>query len=171
MWRKRMTLRLSLRQFRIILLQLDAKFGAWSTMLVSVIERSIFWLQFRRMNCFAYWYYNATLYWHMSWYYNDCTGIVDGGNLDWTAMSVWRRVLEVNFFAVVAISKAMLPFLKRSPGSRIVNVSSLAGITGAPGMGPYFASKHAVEGMAKCAREELSHWDIHMSNINPGFMR
>jgi len=38
-------------------------------------------------------------------------------------------------------------------------------------MGPYFASKHAVEGMAKCAREELSHWGIHMSNINPGFMR
>lgn len=95
-------------------------------------------------------------------------------------MNVWRRVFEVNFFGVVAVTKAFLPLLKRSPNSRsvllpfsfvclssvcaiviyfgashclpvlrVVNVSSLAGITGAPGMGPYFASKHAVEGMAK----------------------
>jgi NAD(P)-dependent dehydrogenase (short-subunit alcohol dehydrogenase family) len=86
-------------------------------------------------------------------------------------MRVWRKVLEVNFFAVVAVSKAMLPLLKCSPNSRIVNVSSLAGIIGMPGMGPYCASKHAMEGMSKCVREELSHWSIHLSNINPGFMR
>ena len=50
-------------------------------------------------------------------------------------------------------------------------MSSLAGIGGSPALGAYCASKHAVEGMAKCARQELSHWDIHVSNINPGFMR
>jgi len=45
-------------------------------------------------------------------------GIVDGGNLDWTEMKVWRLVLEVNFFAVVAVAKAMLPLLKKTPGNR-----------------------------------------------------
>jgi NAD(P)-dependent dehydrogenase (short-subunit alcohol dehydrogenase family) len=79
--------------------------------------------------------------------------------------------MEVNFFAVVAVTKAFLPLLRRTPESRVVNVSSLAGITGSPALGPYCASKHAVEGMTKCVREELSHWSIHMSNINPGFMR
>jgi hypothetical protein len=46
------------------------------------------------------------------------TGIVDGGNLDWTEMSVWRRVMEVNFFAVVGVTRVMLPLLKRTPESR-----------------------------------------------------
>ena len=53
----------------------------------------------------------------------------------------------------------------------VVNVSSLAGISGSPALGAYCASKHAVEGMSKCVREELAHWSIHMSNVNPGFMR
>jgi len=98
-------------------------------------------------------------------------GIADGGNLDWTEMNVWRRVMEVNFFAVVAVTKSMLHLLKKTTGSRVVNVSSVAGITGGPALGAYCASKHAVEGMAKCAREELAYWGISMSNINPGFMR
>lgn len=54
---------------------------------------------------------------------------------------------------------------------RIINLSSLAGIIAGPAMGPYCASKHAVEGMAKSLRCELKPWNIHVSNINPGFMR
>lgn len=49
--------------------------------------------------------------------------------------------------------------------------SSLAGILPTPGVGPYCASKHAIEGFTKCVREELRPWSIHVSNINPGFMR
>ena len=45
-------------------------------------------------------------------------GIGDGGNLDWTEMSIWRRVMEVNFFAVVGVTKSMLPLLKKTPDSR-----------------------------------------------------
>ncbi len=53
-------------------------------------------------------------------------------------------------------------------GSRLINVSSLAGLQGSPMMGPYVASKHAVEGFAKCLRSELRPWSIYVANINPG---
>ena len=38
-------------------------------------------------------------------------------------------------------------------------------------MGPYCGTKHAVEGLAKCLRHELGYFNIHVANINPGFMK
>jgi NAD(P)-dependent dehydrogenase (short-subunit alcohol dehydrogenase family) len=105
------------------------------------------------------------------WALVNNAGIADGGALDWTSLEVYRRVMEVNFFGLVATTKAMLPFLKANPGSRIVNLSSVAGLVSGSGIGPYFASKHAVEGLAKGLREELKPWGIHVSNVNPSFMR
>jgi dehydrogenase/reductase SDR family member 9 len=105
------------------------------------------------------------------WALVNNAGIADGGALDWTSLDVYRRVMEVNFFGLVATTKAILPFLKHNPGSRIVNLSSVAGLVSGAGIGPYFASKHAVEGLAKGLREELKPWKIHVSNVNPSFMR
>lgn len=105
------------------------------------------------------------------WALVNNAGIADGGALDWTSLDVYRRVMEVNFFGLVATTKAILPFLKSNPGSRIVNLSSVAGLVSGSGIGPYFASKHAVEGLAKGLREELKPWGIHVSNVNPSFMR
>jgi NAD(P)-dependent dehydrogenase (short-subunit alcohol dehydrogenase family) len=52
------------------------------------------------------------------WAVINNAGVGDGGALDWTDMSVWRRVMEINFFGVVGVTKAMLPLLKRNPESR-----------------------------------------------------
>jgi NAD(P)-dependent dehydrogenase (short-subunit alcohol dehydrogenase family) len=54
------------------------------------------------------------------WAIVNNAGIADGGALDWTGMEVWRRVMEVNFFGVVAVTKAFLPLLKRCPESRYI---------------------------------------------------
>lgn len=105
------------------------------------------------------------------WAVVNNAGIGVGGAIDWCPMSLIRKVMEVNFFGVVMVAKAMIPMLKRNPGSRIINVSSLAGMFSGPNLGPYSASKHAVEGMAKAWRAELRPWKIHVSNVNPGFMR
>jgi short-subunit dehydrogenase len=79
--------------------------------------------------------------------------------------------MDVNFFGTVAVTKALLPLLKRTRGSRIINVSSVAGLGAGPMFGAYSASKHAVEGYAKCLRQELRPWGIQVANIHPGFMR
>jgi NAD(P)-dependent dehydrogenase (short-subunit alcohol dehydrogenase family) len=83
----------------------------------------------------------------------------------------FRQVIEVNLFGVVNVIKAFLPLLKKTQGARIVNLSSVAGFMPAPLMAAYDASKHGVEGYAKALRLEMKPWNIHVSNVNPGFMR
>ena len=61
-------------------------------------------------------------------------------------MESTRRVMEVNYFGLVSVTKAHLPLLKRIRNSRIINISSVAGLAGLPMFGAYAASKHAVEG-------------------------
>lgn len=53
-------------------------------------------------------------------------GVGRGGIVDWCPMEEYRRIMEVNFFSVVSVSKACLPLLKQSKG-RIINISSVAG--------------------------------------------
>jgi hypothetical protein len=55
------------------------------------------------------------------WAVVNNAGIADGGAVDWTELSIWRKVMEVNFFSVVSVTRAMLPLLKRSPESRSVS--------------------------------------------------
>jgi NAD(P)-dependent dehydrogenase (short-subunit alcohol dehydrogenase family) len=98
-------------------------------------------------------------------------GIGNSGAVDWMSTQTFRKVIEVNFFGVVNVTKALLPLLKKNKGSRIVNLSSVAGFLSAPMMAAYDASKHAVEGYAKALRTEMKPWNIHVSNVNPGFMR
>jgi NAD(P)-dependent dehydrogenase (short-subunit alcohol dehydrogenase family) len=110
---------------------------------------------------------------------NDCklwgvvnnAGIGNGGLVDVLPMETMRKVMEVNFFGVVKVTKALLPLLKQCKHSRIINISSIAGFLSAPCMAAYDASKHAVEGYAKALRVEMKAWNIHVSNINPGFCR
>ncbi len=105
------------------------------------------------------------------WALVNNAGIAPSGFVDWLGMEYFRTTMEVNFFAIVGLTKLFLPFLKKSKNSRIINICSMAGFVGGPNGAPYVASKHALEGFTKCLRLELMPWNIHVTNINPGFMR
>jgi hypothetical protein len=77
----------------------------------------------------------------------------------------WRRFcMEVNYLAVVAVTKAFLPLLKRSKG-RVVNLTSMMGLMcGTPLSVAYGASKHAVEIFTSGLRQELRPWGIKVRN-------
>ena len=98
-------------------------------------------------------------------------GIADGGLIDWVSLASIRQVMEVNFFGHVAMTKTFLPLLLVEPNSRVINVSSAAGFLAAAGAPAYSASKYALEAFSDCLRREMAIWNLHVSIIEPGFMR
>jgi NAD(P)-dependent dehydrogenase (short-subunit alcohol dehydrogenase family) len=76
-------------------------------------------------------------------------------------------VFEVNVFGPVAVTQAMLPLIRRGPG-RIVNMGSIAGRAAVPFIGPYAASKFALEALTDVMRLELRPWGIHVAIVEPG---
>jgi uncharacterized protein len=81
-----------------------------------------------------------------------------------------RRTMEVNFDAVVRLTEALLPLLRRSAPSSIVNVSSTAGRIGRPGMGAYSASKYALAGWTESLEHEERRHGVHVGHVLPGFV-
>lgn len=83
-------------------------------------------------------------------------------------LEVYRRVMEVNFFGLVAVTRALLPqFVERGTGV-IMNTSSIAGKMGSPLRSAYSGSKFAVQGYAECLRAELINTKVKVVNICPG---
>lgn len=97
-------------------------------------------------------------------------GIGFGGPLEFVDLERTRRGFEVNVFGPLAVIKAFLPLLRRGDGGRIVNVSSAAGRTSNPLLGPYCASKFALEALSDALRLELRRDGIHVAVVEPGFI-
>jgi NAD(P)-dependent dehydrogenase (short-subunit alcohol dehydrogenase family) len=94
-------------------------------------------------------------------------GIAIGSPLEFIPLQQLRHQLEVNVVGQIAVTQAVLPLLRRARG-RIVNMGSIAGRGTIPMMGPYSASKHALEALTDALRLELSPWGIEVSIIEPG---
>jgi NAD(P)-dependent dehydrogenase (short-subunit alcohol dehydrogenase family) len=94
-------------------------------------------------------------------------GIAIGSPLELIPLQQLRRQLEVNVVGQIAVTQAVLPLLRRARG-RIVNMGSIAGRGTIPMMGPYSASKHALEALTDALRLELYPWGIEVSIVEPG---
>ena len=79
-----------------------------------------------------------------------------------------RRLFEVNFFALIRVTQACLPGMRRLQRGTIVNVSSIVGKFPFPGSGVYAASKYTVEGITDALRIELAPLGIRVVAIRPG---
>jgi uncharacterized protein len=81
-----------------------------------------------------------------------------------------RRTMEINFDAVVRLTEALLPLLRESAPSSIVNVSSTAGRVGRAGAGAYSASKFALAGWSDALYGEEAPAGVHVGVVLPGFI-
>jgi short-subunit dehydrogenase len=79
-----------------------------------------------------------------------------------------RRIMEVNFFAATELTRLALPHLHRGRDPMIVNVSSVLGRRGVPGMVEYCASKFAMVGWSEGLRAELAESGVHVLLVCPG---
>jgi uncharacterized protein len=81
-----------------------------------------------------------------------------------------RYVMSLNFDAVLRLTEELLPLLRASAPSAIVNVSSIAGRVGRAKAGAYSASKFALAGWSECLRMEEKRQGVHVGLVLPGFV-
>ena len=94
-------------------------------------------------------------------------GIAVVGPLEAVPIADLRRQFEVNVIGQVAVTQAFLPLLRKGRG-RIINMGSIAGRAAMPVMGPYSASKFALEALTDALRLEVQQWGIQVSIVEPG---
>lgn len=82
-----------------------------------------------------------------------------------------REQFEANLFGWHDLTCRVVPVMRRQGRGRIVNCSSILGLTPAKWRGAYAASKHALEGLTLCMRAELAGSGVHVSLIEPGPIR
>ncbi len=97
-------------------------------------------------------------------------GIVVGGPQEHLALSEWRRQFEVNVFGLIDVTQRLLPHLLAGRG-RVVNITSLGGKVSTPFLGPYSASKFAVEGITDALRMELASFGVWAACVEPGAVK
>ena len=87
-----------------------------------------------------------------------------------TALEVDRKIMEVNYFGTIALTKFILPHFIKRQGGHYVNVSSLTGKFGTAWRSGYAASKHALHGFFDAVRAEHFKDNISVTMICPGFI-
>lgn len=94
-------------------------------------------------------------------------GIAAAAPLEFIPIDDFRHQLEVNVVGQLAVTQAVLPQLRSARG-RIVNVTSIGGLIAGAMLGPYHASKFALEALTDTMRVELAPWGIQVSAVEPG---
>ena len=100
----------------------------------------------------------------------DNAGIAIAAPLELVPLEELRRQLEVNVVGQVAVLQAFLPALRAGRG-RVVLMGSIGGRSALPFLGPYAASKHALEAFADVLRIELAPWGMTVSIVEPASVK
>jgi NADP-dependent 3-hydroxy acid dehydrogenase YdfG len=93
------------------------------------------------------------------------------GSIEAMDASSMRAMFELNFFAVLSVTRAVLPGMRARGNGWIVNVSSVAGLVSAPGFGYYSATKFAIEAITDALRDEVAEQGISVLTVEPGAFR
>jgi NAD(P)-dependent dehydrogenase (short-subunit alcohol dehydrogenase family) len=94
-------------------------------------------------------------------------GIAVSGPIEFIPVEELRRQLDVNVVGQIAVTRVFLPML-RNAGGRVVNIGSIGGRVALPLLGPYAASKFAMEALTDSLRREVGRLGVGVSIIEPG---
>jgi NAD(P)-dependent dehydrogenase (short-subunit alcohol dehydrogenase family) len=93
------------------------------------------------------------------------------GAVEETTDEELRALFDLHFFAPTALTRAVLPHMRRQGGGAIVQMSSVGGQVTAPGFGAYCATKFALEGLTETLRDEVAGFGIRTLIVEPGAFR
>jgi NAD(P)-dependent dehydrogenase (short-subunit alcohol dehydrogenase family) len=97
-------------------------------------------------------------------------GIECHGSVEEVSMSDFKAVMETNYFGVLRCIKAVLPQMRNDRNGCIINVTSIAGKISNTPLGPYTASKHALEAISECLAQEVKPFNIRVAIVEPGII-
>ncbi|WP_332697718.1 SDR family oxidoreductase [Halalkalibacter lacteus] len=95
-------------------------------------------------------------------------GFAIGGFAEEVDIEEYRRQFETNVLGVMAVSQTVLPIMRKQRTGTILNMSSVSGKIAFPGLSPYAASKHALEGYTESLRLEMKPFGIQVALVEPG---
>lgn len=95
-------------------------------------------------------------------------GFAGAGFAEEVSVEEYRQQFETNFFGVIGVTQAILPLMRQQGRGKIINMSSISGRVGFPGLSPYVSSKYALEGWSESLRLELKPFGIDVILIEPG---
>ncbi|MFN2317181.1 MAG: SDR family oxidoreductase [Gemmatimonadales bacterium] len=96
-------------------------------------------------------------------------GVAVIGPLEFVDLDDLRQLFDVNLIGLLGVTQQCLPLLRRARG-RIVNIGSISGRIASPFVGPYSASKFALEALTDALRMEVAHFGIEVSVVEPGMI-
>ncbi|MGE6363505.1 oxidoreductase [Bacillus paramycoides] len=95
-------------------------------------------------------------------------GYANGGFVEEIPIEEYRKQFETNLFGAISITQLVLPYMRKQKSGKIINVSSISGQVGFPGLSPYVSSKYALEGWSESLRLEVKPFGIDVALIEPG---
>ncbi|NRS80315.1 SDR family oxidoreductase [Bacillus cereus] len=95
-------------------------------------------------------------------------GYANGGFVEEIQVEEYRKQFETNLFGAISITRLVLPYMRKQRSGKIINISSISGQVGFPGLSPYVSSKYALEGWSESLRLELKAFGIDVALIEPG---
>ncbi|HEE9032080.1 TPA: SDR family oxidoreductase [Bacillus cereus] len=95
-------------------------------------------------------------------------GYANGGFVEEIQVEEYRKQFETNLFGAISITQLVLPYMRKQRSGKIINISSISGQVGFPGLSPYVSSKYALEGWSESLRLELRAFGIDVALIEPG---
>ena len=98
-------------------------------------------------------------------------GYGDIGSIEDTSLADFRAQIETNLFGVINVTKAALPLLRQQGAGHIIQVSSIGGRRGSPGLAPYQSAKWGVEGFSEVLAKEVMPLGIKVTILEPGGFR
>jgi NAD(P)-dependent dehydrogenase (short-subunit alcohol dehydrogenase family) len=93
------------------------------------------------------------------------------GALEETSEAELREAMETMFFGPALLTHAVLPLMREQRSGTVVQITSMGGLTTAPGFGAYCAAKHALEGLSECVSQEVTPFGVRVLMVEPGAFR